>query len=108
MRTSQNYTPIIGVTNELASQTVPDQSLTLRELLTNYTRGHDLPQSNKTPAFFDEDEFIPDLKKLDLVDIQELSEMNAKKASKLKNDLNNLQNPPPTIISGGGDTKPSE
>jgi len=93
MRTSQNSKPNIGFTNELASLTVPDQSLTLRELLTNYTRGQELPY-NKTPAFFDESAYIPDLKKMDLVDIQELKIANAKKAGELKRTLET----PPIVI----------
>lgn len=97
MRTSQNIKPRIGVTNTLPSLTVPDQSLTLRELLTNYTRGQDLPLSNKTPAFFDDSTFIPDIKKMDLVDIQELMEDNAKKAGELKHKLS--EKPQPTILT---------
>ena len=104
MRTSQNAIPKLGVTNTLPSLTVPDQSLTLRQLLTNYTRGQDLPLSNKTPAFFDDTTFIPDIKKMDLVDIQELMEDNAKKAGDLKNSL--TQKPQPTIINNQNEVEP--
>lgn len=88
-----NNAPYEGVTYTEPHQTIPDQSLTLRELLTNFTRGQGLPEVNKTPAFFDEQEFIPNIKKMDLVDIQELMETNAKKAGELQHKLNTLTNP---------------
>lgn len=90
MRTSQNYEISDGIENTLPSLTVPDQSLTLRELLTNYTRGQDLPYGKAEPQFFDEDTYIPNLEKMDLVDLQELAEGNAHKAGELKNNLDNL------------------
>lgn len=90
MQTSQNYTPEAGYINASPSLTVPDQSLTLRELLTNYTRGQELPYGKQQPAFFDEDIDVPDLKRLDLVEIQELAEGNAHKASKLQKSLEHL------------------
>jgi len=80
MITSQNYQPEEGVINLLPSLTVPDQSLTLRELLVHYTRGGQLPQSQTQPAYYDENAFVPNLKKLDLVEINELHEENAKNA----------------------------
>lgn len=105
MRTSQNFQQTEGVYNTLPSLTVPDQSLTLRQLLTNYTRGQELP-GNQVPAFFDENEYIPDIKRMDLVDIQELMEGNAQKAAKLQKNLKDLQNPQPTIIKDDG-TEPT-
>lgn len=90
MRTSQNYQISNGLSIEGQSLTVPDQSLTLRELLVNYTRGQDLPYGKQQPAFFDEDVTIPDLKKMDLVDLQELAEGNAHKASELQKNLDSI------------------
>jgi hypothetical protein len=89
--TSQTYTPTEGVVTTLPSQTVPDQSLSLRELLLHYTRGGSLPNSEQSPAFFDENAFIPNLKKLDLVDIQEIMEDNAEKAEELQNNLKEIE-----------------
>lgn len=90
MRTSQNYQISNGLSIEGHSLTVPDQSLTLRELLVNYTRGQDLPYGKQQAAFFDEDVTIPDLKKMDLVDLQELAEGNAHKASELQKNLDSI------------------
>lgn len=54
--------------------TVPDQSLTVREILDRHTRGLPTNVSVNTPLF-DEDELIlPDPRTLDLVDRQELAE----------------------------------
>jgi len=94
----------IGVYTDKPSVTVPDQSLTLRQLLVNYTRGGNLPQSNQAPAFFDETAFVPNLKKLDLTEIQELMEVNANNAVLIQEKYNILKNP--IIINE--DTKSSE
>lgn len=90
MITSQNYQPEEGVINLLPSQTVPDQSLTLRELLVHYTRGGQLPQSQQQPAYYDENVFVPNLKKLDLVELNELHEENTKNAQDAQSRLNDL------------------
>lgn len=57
------------------SKTVPDQSLTVRELLTRYAHGQEL-QGQKTPFYEDEDapHMGIDLRMLDLTEIQELME----------------------------------
>lgn len=96
--TSQNYIPKEGVISTQPSLTVPDQSLTLRELLINYTRGNDLPTTQKQPAFFDSEQFIPDLNRMDLVDIQEMMEDNAQNAAQLQDNLKELSKPKKTVI----------
>lgn len=99
-RTQYNYQVSEGVINTEPSMTVPDQSLSLRELLVNYTRGNDLP-INKAVPVFSEDEHYPDLRKMDLVDLQELALANASKAAKLsqqlrKSPVKNVVAPAPT------------
>lgn len=91
MISSQNYIVTEGVQNDLPSQTVPDQSLTLRDLLVHYTRGSQLPESNTLPAFFDENAFIPNLKKLDLVELEELYQENNKNAQEANQKLKLIQ-----------------
>lgn len=98
MRTSQNTKADKGLTCLDPSLTVPDQSLSLRELLTNYTRGHELPQ-NKAIPMYNENEFYPDIKKMDLVDIQELAQTNASKAGELKKQLEDYKKPKPIVIN---------
>ncbi|QCS37352.1 hypothetical protein [Tortoise microvirus 90] len=65
------------------SQTVPDQSLSLRELVTRQSQG--LPIPMKHPIFSDQE--IPDLKKLDLAEIQELKEVAASQVNSLRQKL---------------------
>lgn len=52
--------------NTLPSMTVPDQSLTMRQILDRYARG--LPLDVKVPIWTDDDELnpLPDIRTLDL------------------------------------------
>lgn len=52
-----------------ASQTIPDQSLTMRQLFDRYAKG--LPLEAKDPVYYGEDDEIPDFKKMDLTEIDE-------------------------------------
>ena len=55
------------------SKTVPDQSMTLRELLIRYAKGLPL-EGTKTPIWEGEEGFDVDPDKLDLADREELAE----------------------------------
>lgn len=62
----------------MPSQTIPDQTLSIREILDRYARG--LPLDAKQPMWdenVDEDSFMPDPRRLDLAERQEFAE-NAK------------------------------
>lgn len=67
--TSATYLPQKGEVNNSPSMTVPDQTLSLRNLMLNHTRGHQLPIA--PPAIYDEENFVPNPKTLDLVDLEE-------------------------------------
>lgn len=56
----------------MPSETIPDQSLTMRQILDRYAKG--LPLDAKTPEWHDDDEFnpLPDVRTLDLTEKQEL------------------------------------
>jgi hypothetical protein len=54
------------------SMTVPDQSLSIKEILSRFTSGRPLP-SLGTPEYFG-DMMVPDLKKMDLTEIAEYQE----------------------------------
>lgn len=54
------------------SQTVPDQSLTMRQLLDRYAKG--LPLEAKEPVYYGEDTEIPNFKKMDLTELAEYRE----------------------------------
>lgn len=66
---SLSYVSRSGEVNSGEIMTVPDQSLSIRSLLENYTRGLPLPQAK--PVYFDENDIYPDVRSMDLVDIQE-------------------------------------
>lgn len=60
-------------TTDKPSMTIPDQTLSIREILARYSRG--LPIDNtKVPIYDGEDEFYPDPKTLDLADRQAMRE----------------------------------
>jgi len=50
----------------MPSQTLPDQTMSMREILTMFTRG--IPMEGKVPVF--QDEYTPDPRRLDLTEIQ--------------------------------------
>lgn len=58
-----DYEQAVGI-----SATVPDQTISLRELISNHTRGLPIPEF--LPLFSDEE--IPDINKMDLTEIDEL------------------------------------
>lgn len=51
------------------SLTVPDQALSMRQLLTRYTRGQDVPMHEGT---YDGEHDLPDLSRLDKMDLLDL------------------------------------
>ena len=58
-----DYEQAVGI-----SATVPDQTISLRELISNHTRGLPIPEF--IPLFSEEE--IPDINKMDLTEIDEL------------------------------------
>lgn len=67
--------PTIGEINRKPSMTVPDQTMSMREILDRFARG--LPLGGMKTPIFDEDDDMPDMRTLDLAERQELSEMYA-------------------------------
>lgn len=73
------------------SQTVPDQSMSMKDMLARFVRGLPLPRA-KTPIY-DGDVDMPDFSQMDLVDVQEmlekhkaqLTEIRSKRDKKAKN-----------------------
>ena len=76
---------IAGEKNFPASQTIPDQSMSMRTILEKHSRG--LPVSGSHEGIYDEDvenTLGVNPKTLDLVDIQELTELNRKQIEKVE------------------------
>ncbi len=64
------YGGVIGATSEEASQTVPDMSLTVRQLLQNHTRGKDGTAMVREPLYFETE--LPTLN--DITDVERYRE----------------------------------
>lgn len=92
IRTIFNTLPEEGERFTQPSLTVPDQTMSIREILNRYARG--LPVGGSRIATFDEDDDLPDIKTLDLTERQELADqyeaemlsLRSPKAKKPKKD----------------------
>lgn len=71
-----------GETNYQPSETIPDHNMTMREIVSRYTRG--LPVNTKVPIWDGEDEFRPDPRSLDLTEIAELKQQAAETIQKYR------------------------
>lgn len=82
-RQTEDYTGAV-------SQTVPDQSLSLRELVARHQRG--IPMEGKAPIY-DEEDFGPDPRTMDLTEIQEeldaIDEREKERQEKVREDMKN-------------------
>lgn len=72
--------------NYQPSKTVPDQSLSVQEILRRYARG--LPLSDvKTPIYEGDEQTFPDLSKMDLADREAYLDEQVIRLQNLKDDL---------------------
>lgn len=83
VRTSMNYdfTDVVGEVNNLPSETIPDQSLSIKEILMRFSRG--LPIDGQKVPWYDEEDDLPDPKTMDLADRQEFAEYARSEAERL-------------------------
>lgn len=90
IKTPYNTAPDPGIAVSGVSMTVPDQALSIREILQRYTRG--MPLGGGRPPVFDEDEeYLPDPRTLDLTEIASIRDeavqtINKAKAAKAEAD----------------------
>lgn len=78
-----NYKPTEGETNVGDSMTVPDMSLSIRELLINHSRGVSLNVNQPEPQYFDME--IPNF--IDLTDREAYKEMLLEKKLQLDEQI---------------------
>lgn len=82
---SFDFTLFPGEFNSSPSMTVPDQTLSMRQILDRYTRGLPIDASVRIPEADDaEDEFYPDIAYMDLADVQRLRDDAAERVRELK------------------------
>jgi len=83
--------------NTKPSQTIPDQSLTVSQIMTRYAQGRPLggqlqtSYDQKENEEIDFDDYLPDLSKMDLADKHELLEKAKEHLDEVKKKLNGLK-----------------
>lgn len=69
--------------NDQPSMTVPDQTMTLKEILDRYAKGLPVNGNNAVPLY-DEEDTLPDMRTLDLSERAELAEQFAEELHEIK------------------------
>lgn len=83
--------------NLLPSQTIPDQSLTVSQIMSRYAQGRPLggqlntSYDQKENEEIDFDDYLPDLSKMDLADKHEILENAKLQLDEVKKKLNGLK-----------------
>lgn len=80
--------PVKGEVNGKPSLVRPNEAMSIREIMVRYTRG--LPIDQKVPLY-EEDQFLPDVKHMDLADLQVLRENVAQEIQDKKSLLEEQQ-----------------
>lgn len=75
--------------NSGISKTKPDDSYTVKQILDRFASG--IPFSGQKVPVYHGEEFVPDISKMDLADIQSLREQNLEKIELHKENLKRLQ-----------------
>lgn len=78
-----NAVPDTGEVNSQPSMTVPDQTMSVKEILEKHARGGVIGLGGKQEVYNGEEE-IPDLKRMDLSEIAELKEANLREIQKFQ------------------------
>lgn len=89
-----NVTPCEGEWNNEPSCTVPDQAMSMREILARFAKGLPLGGSRESEAYYDEENDLPDLRTLDLSERVELLEHYRAEVKRLKSELEGPQPQP--------------
>lgn len=91
IRTAYNHQQILAEKryekNDQPSLTIPDQTLTIPEILRRYARGIPLDSIVKLPIYDGEDIYNPDMRTLDLTEQAELIEQRSAELKKLNKEL---------------------
>lgn len=102
-RTPFNYQPEQIIASDLPSLTEPDQTLTLREMLTRYAQGKPL---SKNRLAYHGDEIMPDIRTLDLEEIVSLRIDVDERIKNLNNKLAEKQAEARAAAIKAAETKP--
>lgn len=95
-RTQYNYFKAKGEEGEKnfqPSMTIPDQTMSIREIMQRYARGLPLDME-KTPVYHGEDDEFPDMQRLDLAERQEVIEHYKNEFNEIKEKYSKKPEPP--------------
>lgn len=81
------YEPLLidAEINNMASKTIPDQSMSITEMLTR--NAHGMPLNAKIP-YYNGDEVMPDLKKMDISEVHAIVSQNRQKIKEINDAIN--------------------
>lgn len=89
-----NYQQTVGEINNDPSMTVPDQAMSMREILNRFARG--LPLGGAKVELWDEEDDLPDIRTLDLVERAELAERYQQEIREIRQAQKTTPTPTPT------------
>lgn len=94
MKFKTNYTahewPVKGEINTLPSKTVPDQSLSVKQIMERYAQGLPL-EGVRTPVYLGEEFEFPDMERLDLTERQALIAEARERTELIRTELQNQE-----------------
>lgn len=73
--------------NNLPSETIPDESLTVQEIMTRFARNMPINASNREPIYHG-DQFVPDFEHMDLADREQYLDETKKEVENIKKIIN--------------------
>lgn len=79
-----------GEVNNFPSMTIPDQTMTIKEILDRFTRG--LPLDAGKVPIYEGEEFTPDLRYMDLAEREEFIENTFAKARQIQESHKTVSN----------------
>lgn len=80
------YFPKNHERNLLPSLTVPDQSMSLKEIIDRYQRGIPMNVAEHVPIYHGDEMELPDIRKMDLAEIQEMREQTLRDITRLRHE----------------------
>jgi hypothetical protein len=86
IRNQYNREPRVNTRFTQPSLTIPDQGLTIKQILNRYAKGLPLGGVDPNSAIYDDESEGIDPRKLDLVEIQELQSETLDKLNRLKQE----------------------
>jgi len=86
IQTALSYSISDGENNNQPSLTVPDMAMSVQEILQRFATGRPIPDFSNNLHYGGED-YYPDMKKLDLVEQQEIIEINNRRIQELEDKI---------------------